>query len=62
MRLTERFHRRHVGTMEVRVTVDDPKDCNTPFTYSFIQRLMADNVMFESVCENEQDRARLNPQ
>jgi hypothetical protein len=62
MRLTERFHRRNVGTMEVSVTVDDSKNYNKPFTYSFIQRLMADNVMFESVCENEKDRVRLDAQ
>ena len=62
MRLTQRFHRRNVGTMDVRVTVDDPKNYNKPFTYSFIQRLLADNVMFESVCENEKDRARLDAQ
>jgi hypothetical protein len=62
MRVTERFHRRNVGTIEVTVTVDDPKTYDKPFTYSFMQRLLPDNVMFESVCENEKDRVRLNAQ
>jgi hypothetical protein len=61
LRLTERFHRRDVGTMEVQVTVNDPKTYDKPFTYSFIKRLMPDELI-ESVCENEKDRVRLNAQ
>jgi hypothetical protein len=60
MRLTERFHRRTVGTMDVSVTVNDPKTYDKPFTYSFITRRLPDNGFFESFCENEKDRARLN--
>jgi hypothetical protein len=62
MRLTQRFHRRNVGSMEVQVTVDDPKTYGKPFTYSFIQRLLPENAMFESVCENEKDRVHLDAQ
>ena len=61
LRLTERFHRRDVGTMEVQVTVNDSKTYDKPFTYSFIKRLMPDELI-ESVCENEKDRVRLNAQ
>jgi hypothetical protein len=62
MRLTERFERRTVGTMEVRVTVDDPKTYDKPFTYSFTKRLLPDTALIESVCENEKDHAHMNAQ
>jgi hypothetical protein len=62
MRVTERFHRLNVGTMEVRVTVDDPKNYDKPFTYSFMKGLLPDSALMESVCENEKDRVRLNAQ
>ena len=62
MRLTQRFHRRNVGTLEVRVTVDDPKTYDKPFTYAFISRLMPNGELIESICENEKDRARLDAQ
>ena len=62
MRLTERFQRRTVGTMDVRVTVDDPKTYDKPFTYSFTKRLLPDTALIESVCENEKDRAHMNAQ
>jgi len=62
MRLTERFHRRNVGTLEVRVTVDDSKTYDKPFTYTFITHLLPETELIESICENEKDRVRLNAQ
>jgi hypothetical protein len=62
MRLTERFHRRNVGTLEVQVTVDDPKTYNKPFTYSFINRLMPGEKLYENICENEKFRPWLDAQ
>jgi hypothetical protein len=59
MRITERFRRRNFGTLEARVTVDDTKTYNKPFTYSFNLRLMPDTDVLETFCENEKDRPRL---
>jgi hypothetical protein len=35
MRLTERFHRRDFGHMDVQVTIGDPKTYSRPFTFKF---------------------------
>lgn len=59
LRVTERFRRRDFGTMEVRVTVDDSKIYNKPFTFTFNKRLLPDTDLIESFCENEKDRARM---
>jgi hypothetical protein len=58
LRVTERFTRRDVGTMDVQVTVTDPKMYSSgPFTFSFTQRLLPKLELTESVCENEKFRA-----
>ena len=59
MRVTERFRRRNFGTLETRITVDDPKTYNKPFTFSFNQRLLPDTDVLETFCENEKDRQHL---
>jgi hypothetical protein len=59
MRLTERFRRLNFGTMEVQVTVDDPKNYTRPFTIKFIKDLYPDTDLLESFCENEKDRQHL---
>jgi hypothetical protein len=59
MRLTERFHRRDFGHMDVQVTIDDPKTYSKPFTFKFTKRLLPDTDLLESFCENEKDAPRL---
>ena len=59
MRVTERFRRKDFGTLELQVTIDDPKMYNKPFTITSIQRLMPDTDLLETFCENEKDKARL---
>jgi hypothetical protein len=59
MRLTERFHRRDFGHMDVQVTVDDPKTYSKPFTFRFTKLLLPDTDLVESFCENEKDAPRL---
>src|ERR1700674_4860304 len=60
MRVTERFHRRDFGHMEVQITVDDPAMYTRPFTIKINQRLLPDTDLIESFCsENEKDRAHL---
>ncbi|HUI82549.1 MAG TPA: hypothetical protein VLY24_31720 [Bryobacteraceae bacterium] len=60
LRLTERFHRRDFGHMDVEMTFDDPKMYTRPFTIKVPHDLLADSDIFESVCtENEKDSAHL---
>jgi hypothetical protein len=60
LRVTERFHRRDFGSMEVEITVEDPKIYNRPFTFKFKQLLLPDTDLIESFCENEKNRDRLD--
>ena len=51
---TERFRRTSYGTMEVEVTVDDPKAYTRPWSLTVRHRLMPDDELIEFVCpENE---------
>lgn len=60
MRVTERFHRRDFGHMDVLVTIDDPKMYTKPFTYKISQILRPDTDLLESFCvENETDLAHM---
>ncbi len=60
MRVTERFHRRDFGHMEVQITVDDSTMYTKPFTVKIGQRLLPDTDLIESFClENEKDRAHI---
>jgi hypothetical protein len=55
MRLTERFHRRDFGHIDLQVTVDDPKAYMKPWTVN-LQLTIADTELIEYVCdENEKD-------
>lgn len=54
-RLTERIRRPSVGTLEIDVTIDDPKAYTRPWTVRVNQRLMPDTELIEFVCgENNQ--------
>ena len=54
-KLTERFRRPTFGTLEIDVTVDDPKAYTKPWTVRVNQRLLADTELIEFVCnENQQ--------
>jgi hypothetical protein len=55
LKLTERFRRPNYGTLEVEITVDDPKAYTMPWTVKVTQRLTVDQELIEFVCnENEQ--------
>jgi hypothetical protein len=49
-KLTERFRRLNYGTLEIEITVDDPKTFTRPWTYKLDQRLMPDTELIEFVC------------
>lgn len=49
-RVTERIRRPTYGTLEIRITVNDPKTYTTPWTVLATQRLMADDELIEFIC------------
>ena len=60
LRLTERFHRRDFGHLEVQITIDDPKAYTKPWTVSLPLIAQPDNELIEYVCdENEKDVTHL---
>jgi hypothetical protein len=53
-KMTERFRRLNYGTLEIVITVEDPKAYTKPFTVRVNQRIMLDTDLIEFVCnENE---------
>jgi hypothetical protein len=56
LHVTERYHRRDFGHMDVEMTLDDPKFYTKPFTMKYTEALLPDTDVFEFVCnENEKD-------
>jgi hypothetical protein len=49
-KLTERFRRPTYGTLEIEVTIDDPKAYTRPFTAKVTNRLLPDTQLIEFVC------------
>jgi hypothetical protein len=58
LKVTERFHRRDFGHLDLQITFDDPKMYTKPWTVSLPFELFADNELMEWVCENEKDAGR----
>jgi hypothetical protein len=62
LKLTERFTRPTFGTLQIDVTIDDPKAYTRPFTVRVNQRLLVDQEMIEFVCnENERSTEHISP-
>ena len=59
LKMTERFRRPTFGTLQIDVTIDDPKAYTKPFTVRVNQRLMVDQEMMEFIC-NENERSTDN--
>jgi len=51
-RTIERFRRPNYGTMEIDVTIDDPKAYTKPFTVRVNHRLSPDTEMMEFICQD----------
>jgi len=49
-RVIERFRRLNMGTLEIAITIDDPKTFTKPWSYTLTQRLMPDAELIEFVC------------
>ena len=63
LRVTERFHRRDFGHMDMEMTFDDPRMYTKPFTVKVPHNLVADGDIFEMFCdENEKDAAHMQKQ
>jgi hypothetical protein len=55
-KMTERFRRPNYGTLEIEITIDDPKAYTAPFTVHVKQTLALDTELVDSSClENEKD-------
>ena len=61
LHITERYHRRDFGHMEVTVTMDDPKVYTKPFTIKVTDLLLPDTDIMDAYCnENEKDLPHLH--
>jgi hypothetical protein len=59
LRLTERYHRRDAGHIDLQVTLDDPKAYTRSWTLPIELDLVPDEDLIEYVCENERDSQHL---
>ncbi len=60
LRVTERFHRRDFGHMDIEITLTDPEVFTRPVTIKSSQRLLPDTDLIENFCqEDERDLAHL---
>ncbi len=56
LHVTERFHRRDLGHMDITTTIDDPGAYNKPWTFTQPLALMLDTELLEDICnENNKD-------
>ena len=52
--MTERIRRPNYGTLEIELTIDDPKDYTRPFTVKLTQEIELDTELVDEFClENE---------
>jgi hypothetical protein len=59
-RVTERFRRANYGTLEIALTIDDPKAYTKPWTIKVTQIIAPDTELLDYIClENEKDVAHL---
>jgi hypothetical protein len=55
-RMIEEFRRPNFGTLEITITIDDPKAYTAPWTVKLRQPLVADTELLDYIClENERD-------
>ena len=59
-KLTERIRRPNYGTLEVSMTIDDPKSYTAPWTVKLTQPLVLDSELLDYYClENEKSLAHM---
>ena len=58
--VTEKYRRINYGTMELEITVDDPRAYTRPWTITLPQEIALNTDLMEYCCtENERDRAHI---
>jgi len=58
--ITERFRRVNYGTMEIKMTVDDPKAYTKPWTVTLNHHIVLDTELLDYIClENEKSWVHL---
>ena len=55
LRITERFHRRDFGHLDVAITIDDAKTYTKPWTVTLPWEYLPDTELLDWVCENNKD-------
>ncbi len=59
-KMTEKIRRPNFGTLEIELTIDDPKVYTKPFTVKLTESLEADTELVDEFClEGEKDYERL---
>jgi hypothetical protein len=53
-KVTERFRRLNYGTLQIEITVDDPKAYTAPWTVKLNQLLQLDTELLEFVCVDDE--------
>jgi hypothetical protein len=51
-KVTEKFRRPNYGSLDIEITVDDPKAYTKPWTVRIYQRVMVDTELIEFICED----------
>jgi hypothetical protein len=60
-KLTERIRRPNFGTLDIQITVDDPKAYTRPWTVQMDQKITLDTELIDEVClENEKSSQRMH--
>jgi hypothetical protein len=58
--MTERIRRPNYGTLEIQITVNDPKAYTRPWTVEMPQRITLDTELIDEIClENEKSSQRM---
>jgi hypothetical protein len=58
--MTERIRRPNFGTLEIELTIDDPKNYTKPFTVTMTQNIELDTDLIDEFClENEKSYERM---
>jgi hypothetical protein len=59
-KMTERIRRPNYGTLEVDITIDDPKAYTRPWTVEMNQKITLDTELIDEIClENEKSSQRM---
>lgn len=59
-KMTERIRRPNYGTLEIELTIDDPKNYTRPFTVNLTQTIELDTELIDEFCtENEKSYDRM---